>query len=65
MGEYRNIPIAEASKILDISPQMLRIGLQRGLFPFGVAIQGKSKSYRYYINGKALEKYIDGEMLWK
>jgi len=65
MGDYRNIPIVEASKILDISPQMLRVGLQRGVFPFGTAIQGKGNSYGYYINNNALERYIEGEMSWR
>lgn len=62
MNSCKNISIEQAAQILDISPQMLRIGLQRKAFPFGTAIKGTGKQYKYYINSVALEKYVRGDM---
>lgn len=49
------LTIAEAAKIMGVSQQRLRIGIQRGIYPFGVAqpsIWGSGKNYTYdiYIN---------------
>lgn len=54
--------INEVAEILDKSPQFVRIGLQRGLLPFGTAIKlpGSSK-YTYHINERQFYKYINGE----
>lgn len=53
----------EAAKILGISDQALRIGLQRNLFPFGRAIETKPGRFTYWISQERLIKYIKGE-LW-
>lgn len=57
--------IAEAAELLGKSKQFLRIGLQRGIFPFGYAVKMSSK-YTYHISRKKLYEYIgasdnDGE----
>lgn len=54
------VKIKEAAKLLDIPEQTLRVGLQRGLFPFGEAVK-QSERYTYYINRKRLERWIGGE----
>lgn len=52
--------VSDAAKLLGMSPQTLRLGLQQGLFPFGVAIKTSPKRYTYYINSTALGEYLNG-----
>jgi hypothetical protein len=52
-------PVNVAAEIMNINPQTLRIGLQRGKFPFGVAI--KRKRWVYWINTEAFIKYMKGQ----
>lgn len=54
------ITVNEVAEALGCSPQSVRIGLQRGLLPFGSAIKTSSK-YTYVIYEKKLKEYID---LW-
>lgn len=50
--------INEVSSMLGISPQTLRLGLQRNQFPFGTAIK-TSNRYTYIIYDKKLKEYVD------
>ena len=43
-----------------MSTQTLRLALQQGLFPFGVAIKTSPNRYTYAIFEKRLEKYLEG-----
>lgn len=43
---------------LGMSPQSVRLGLQRGELPFGSAIKTSSK-YTYIIYEKKLREYLD------
>lgn len=52
------ISVKDAAKLLNTSPQTVRIGLQRGLFPFGTAIKTSSK-YTYFIYKKKLNEYVE------
>lgn len=52
--------IKDIAKLLGISPQSLRLGLQRGELPFGSAIKTSSK-YTYVIYDKKLKEYLDLE----
>lgn len=49
--------IAEAAELLGKSKQFIRIGLQRGVLPFGYAVKMSSK-YTYHISRKKLYEYI-------
>ena len=49
--------IAEAAELLGKSKQFIRIGLQRGVLPFGYAVKMSSK-YSYHISRKKLYEYI-------
>jgi len=51
------ISVKEAAKIMGKSEQFVRIGLQRGLLPFGQAIK-MSSIYTYYISPKLFEEYV-------
>lgn len=52
------ITIAEVAKKLGISPQSLRLGLQRGEIPFGTAIKTSGK-YTYLIYEKKLKEFLE------
>ena len=43
---------------LGISVQAVRIGLQRGVFPFGWAIKTSEKKYTYAISEKLFNEYL-------
>ena len=53
----KRITIKEAAKLMGVSQQFIRIGLQHGIFPFGVAVKMSSR-YTYYINEEKLLAYI-------
>lgn len=54
------ITVKQAAEQLGKSEQFVRIGLQRGLLPFGYAFIGSGKRWTYYINEADLKKYLDG-----
>ena len=45
-----NLTIAEVSKLMGVSRQFVRIGLQKGIFPWGYAVQVTAKRYTYFIS---------------
>lgn len=53
--------VLEASKIMEVSQQYIRIGLQRGILPIGTAVQISGKKWTYHISKGLLEKYIGKE----
>lgn len=55
--EKQNISIKEAAEIMGKSQQFLRVGLQRGILPFGTAIKMSSK-WTYYISPKQFYEYV-------
>lgn len=50
------LKVEEASKLLGVPPQFLRIALQKGKYPFGFAIKTSSQ-YTYYINAQQFQEY--------
>lgn len=40
--------VDETAKLLGVSPQCIRVGLERGAFPFGTVVQMKRKVYVIY-----------------
>jgi transcriptional regulator with XRE-family HTH domain len=53
----KNVSVDEAAKRLGKSRDFIRVGLQKGILPFGVAVQLSSK-YSYHISPKLLDEYI-------
>lgn len=49
--------VTECARLLGKSPQFVRIGLQRGILPFGYAIKMSSK-YTYHISEKQVYEYL-------
>lgn len=49
--------VAECAKLLGKSTQFVRIGLQRGILPFGYAIK-MSSVYTYHISEAKVKEYL-------
>ena len=52
--------VEEAAKALEMNPQTLRLALQQGLLPFGIAVKTSPNRYTYKIFPERLEKYVKG-----
>lgn len=50
--------VLECAKLLDKSPQFVRIGLQRGILPFGYAIKLNGNKYTYHISAAKVYEYL-------
>lgn len=48
--EKNKMSIAEAARLMGVSPQYVRVGIQRGILTFGYAVQVASKRYTYFIS---------------
>lgn len=57
----KKITTADAARCLGKSKQFIRIGLQRGLLPFGNAVPGVGDSWNYYINPAKFREYVGAE----
>jgi hypothetical protein len=53
----QNISVKEAAGIMGKSQQFVRVGLQRGLLPFGTAVK-LSSIWTYYISPKLFYEYV-------
>ena len=42
--------IGEAAELMGVSKQFVRVGLQKGIFPWGYAVQVSSERYTYFIS---------------
>lgn len=49
--------VEEAAKLLGKSQQFVRIGLQRGILPFGYAVKMSTK-WTYHISENKLKEYL-------
>ncbi len=52
--------VKEAAKLLGKSEQFVRIGLQRGILPFGYAVKMSTK-WTYHISEAKIYDYLGGE----
>lgn len=57
------LTVKETAELLKKSQQFVRIGLQRGILPFGYAIQLNGNKYTYHISKNKVYEYlgIDGK----
>lgn len=55
----KNISVNQAARIMGKSPMFIRIGLQKGILPFGVAFKTSEShsQYDYYISPRLLAEY--------
>ena len=49
------VKVADAARLMGVSEQFVRIGLQRGILPIGHAV--KLRQWAYYISRPMLEAY--------
>lgn len=64
MNNKKNMTIKEVAKLLGKSEMFVRIGIQRQILPFGVAIKLPDKErYSYHIPPNAVYKYLGIEDL--
>lgn len=52
-----NITIKQAAEIMGKCQQFVRVGLQRGLLPFGTAVKVHQR-WNYYISPKLFYEYV-------
>ena len=52
----KNVPVKAAAELLGMSQQFVRIGLQRGILPFGSAVK-LSTRWTYYVSPARLYEY--------
>lgn len=53
------LTVEETAKMLGIAPQGLRVGLQRGVYPFGQAVPSVTgNGYRYIISRSKFFEYL-------
>lgn len=64
--KYDNVPVAIASKYLDVTPMFIRMGLRLNRLPFGSAVQVSGKKdgqWSYQISPGALVNWKEGKSL--
>ena len=54
--------VSEAAKKLGMNTQTLRLALQQGLLPIGIATKTSDNRYTYTIFEERLEKFLRGEL---
>lgn len=59
--QLRKISIRAAAACLGKSDQFVRVGLQRGLLPFGNAVPGTGRCWNYYINPGKFREFVGPE----
>lgn len=45
-----NMTVQEAAKLMGVSQQFVRVGLQKGILPFGYAVKVSAGKYTYFIS---------------
>ena len=45
-----NMSVVQAADLMGKTPQFVRVALQKGLLPFGVAVRQTGRRYSYYIS---------------
>ena len=52
--------VEDAAKMIGMPTQTLRLALQQGLLPFGIAVKTSPNRFTYKIFPKRLEIYMEG-----
>lgn len=58
LSSVERISVAKAAEIMGKDPQFIRLCLQRGLLPFGIATKTGDKNFNYYISPKLFKEYV-------
>lgn len=57
VDERNNVTVADASRLMGVSQQFVRVGLQNGVLPFGYAVKISRGKYTYFISRQKFEEY--------
>lgn len=52
-----NMTVDEASELMGVSKQFVRVGLQKGILPFGYAVQISTGRFTYFISRQKFFEY--------
>jgi len=52
------ITIKKAAELMNCSEQFIRVALQQGKLPFGIAVKMSKHNYTYYINPHQFYSFI-------
>lgn len=58
MENTHNMTVAEASELMGVSRQFVRVGLQQGILPFGCAVKISPNRWTYFISKKKFSDYL-------
>lgn len=58
MATEAKISVAEAAERMGVSRQFVRVGLQKGIFPWGYAVQISAGRYTYFISRQKFLEFI-------
>lgn len=63
MDNQNNMTVEEASKLMGVSRQFIRVGLQKGVLPFGYAVKISDGRFTYFISRQKFSEHtgIKGE----
>jgi excisionase family DNA binding protein len=50
MDNQNNLTVEEASRLMGVSRQFIRVGLQKGVLPFGYAVKISDGRFTYFIS---------------
>lgn len=56
-----SLSVVEAAKIMDVSPQFIRLGLQQGRLPIGTAVQSSENRWVYDVRKHLVREYMGAE----
>ena len=52
-----SMTIAEAAKLMGVSMQFVRVGLQKGILPFGYAVKISKGRFTYFISRQKFSEH--------
>ena len=58
MTNETNLSVAEAARLMGVSQQYIRVGLQQKVLPFGTAVRITGKRFTYYISPAKFKEFI-------
>lgn len=60
--KLNNLPVKMVAKLMGVSDQFVRVGIQQGVLPFGFAVKVSGDRYTYYINPIKFTEYTGIEI---
>lgn len=57
------LSVETTAKLMGVSKQFIRVGLQQKIFPFGYAVRISGNRFTYYISPKKFTEYTGTEVV--